>query len=43
LSDRYAYWDKLKQPEKIPLQGLGNGGGIVSWWWMDPAAKDARQ
>jgi len=42
-ADRYAYWDKLKQPEKIPLLGLGNGGGIISWWWMDPAAANARK
>jgi microcin C transport system substrate-binding protein len=42
-ADRYAYWDKLKQPEKIPLLGLGNGGGIISWWWMDPAAANTRK
>ncbi|MBY0509290.1 MAG: extracellular solute-binding protein [Rhodospirillaceae bacterium] len=37
-ADRYAVWNKLKHPEKTPLLGLGNGAGIISWWWMDPAA-----
>ena len=42
-ADRYAYWTKLQHPEKTPLLGLGNGAGIIAWWWMDPtAAKDAR-
>ena len=36
--DRFAYWDKLHKPEKIPLLGLGNGALILSTWWMDPKA-----
>jgi microcin C transport system substrate-binding protein len=37
-ADRYAVWDKIKGPEKTPLLGLSNGAGIISWWWINPAA-----
>ncbi|MSO72537.1 MAG: ABC transporter substrate-binding protein [Rhodospirillaceae bacterium] len=37
-TERFAYWSKLQRPEKFPMHGLGVGAGIVSTWWMDPAA-----
>ncbi|MHB1206395.1 MAG: hypothetical protein ACYCZX_12565, partial [Rhodospirillaceae bacterium] len=41
-ADRYAYWNKLKHPEKFPMRGLGLAGdGIISTWWMDPAVAKA--
>ena len=41
--DRFAYWDKLQKPEKIPLMGLGPTGlVIVGTWWINPARAELR-
>jgi microcin C transport system substrate-binding protein len=42
VPERYAYWTKLRHPERFPLAGMPSpGDSMISTWWMDPAA--ARQ
>ena len=36
---RFAYWTKLKHPEKFPLAGIGQtGDAALQMWWIEPTA-----
>ena len=34
--DRYAYWNKFRRPESVPLYGA-----VLDTWWEEPGRADA--